>query len=175
MFNFFKNTKSNNSPNWYILSSSWKKKSIFDIFKVNSFILFSLILLLSLNTLFYLEIQNNSRVLVYKGEKYAQDYQKLLDVNNTLWYLNWLTIQKFDWNKVVKILNYLESLDFNNYKLEFNSNKQYFYVALKNVSEDKLAEIIEKWLKSWTLNYYKTNESIKIIEEGRVSLTLIFN
>jgi hypothetical protein len=172
MFNFF---KKENTSGTLILSSSWKKKSFFDFFKVNGFILFSFILLVIFTFYIFTLTTSNSVEIKEKNSEQASNYNKLLEISDTLWYLNWLTIQKFDGKKVVKILNYLETLDIYSYKLDFDNNKQFFFVILKSIWEEKLSEIIKKWIDSGVLNYYKTNETIKVTEEGKVTITLIFN
>ncbi len=175
MFNLFKKSKKKANSSSLILSSSGKKKSFFDIFKVNGFILFSFIVLIWWTAFLFIEVTKNKLEIDKRSSIQATNYSKLREVSNTLWYLNWLKVQKFEGSKVVKILEYLESLELYSYTLEFNSNKQYFFVNLKSISNEKLTTYIDEWVKSWTLNYFKTNETIKVTEEGRVSVILIFN
>lgn len=169
--NLFKKKKSTET----ILTWSWKKTNFFDIFKIDAFILISFLILIAITIFLFIESTKNSILIKKDEESLTTDYQRLIEYSNTLGFLNGLKVQKFDGNKVIKILNYLESLDLFSYNLEFNSQKQYFFVNLKNINNQRLEDIVNKWLESWTLNYIRTNQTIKITEEGKVSITLIFN
>lgn len=158
-----------------VLSSSWKKKNFFDIFKINPFVLTSFIIAVLVCWLLMIEITKNKVIIDSRNEKLSLNYSQLIEIKNTLWFLNWLKTQTFDWKKIIKILNYLEDLSLYSYKLEFNPTKQYYFVSLKSINQEKLDEIMTKWLKSWTMNYFKTNQTLKIIEEWKISISIIFN
>lgn len=175
MFNFFKRAEAKKYSSLWILSSSWKKKNFLDIFKVNAFILTAFIISLVVSWLVMVEITANNLEIEDRKKGLVIDYNKLLEVKNTLWFINWLKTQTFDGKKIINILNYLEELDLYSYKLEFNPTKQYFYVQIKSINQNKLDDIISKWLKSGTMNYFRTNETLKIIEKWKVSISLIFN
>ena len=175
MFWLFKKPEAKKHSNLLVLSSSWKKRNFLEFFKINPFILTSFLIVILLTVALQTEITANTKIIKEERNVLATNYAKLIETKNTLGFLNGLKSQQFDWSKIVKILNYLEELNLYEYKLEFNPTKQYFFIHIKSINQAKLDEIIEKWLKSWTLNYFKTNKTLKIIEEWKVSISLIFN
>lgn len=156
-------------------AKSGKRKSFLDFFKIDVFILtyFIFSILLSI-FLFYITTQNEIEIDT-RTEKIALDYARLQEYSSTIGFLNWLSVQQFNWDKVVKIINYLDDMNLYSYELEFDSLKQYFFVNLKNINETDIASYIDLWLKQGVLNYKRTNETIKITEEGKISIMLIFN
>jgi len=175
MWNIFKKADKKKASNLMILSSSWKRKNFLDIFKIDAFILSSFIWLIVVAVFIQIEIGYNTIIIKDKENKLSIDYSKILEVKNTLWFLSWLKSQSFDWTNVVRILDYLEEIDLYTYKLAYNPTKRYFFVHIKSINQSKLDVVIDKWLKSWALNYFKTNQTLKIVEEWKVSISLIFN
>lgn len=171
----FRNKNKNNPTQWIILSDSWKKKNFLDIFKVDIMVLVLFLLLSWFSIFWVLEIIKWEKQLKIREEKIISDYNKINEYSKTLGFLNWLRVQKVDGEKVIKILNYLDEINLFEYELEFDSLKKYFYVNLPSLWQDQLSEFISKWIDMRVLNSSRTNQTIRIKEEGRVSVTLIFN
>lgn len=142
-------------------------------FQVDIIIFLSLVVIaLSWVYLYSYKLNQESNISKLKKE-FMWKYEKITAFNSTTSSLEWIKINNFNWDKVLKIIDYLEWLWLENYNLEFDEALRVYFVDIKWVE----LEFLDK-LKSNTwdlLNSDKTFSTINIIENNTANLKLIFN
>lgn len=171
MFGFWKHTEEDKG---IVFSEKVYKKSIFANFKVDYFILASLIvsILLTVYTFSYMEIQKN-KIQKLKTD-FNTSYDKIIEFNNTISGIKDLSLNTFDWKKVINILSYLEDLWLSDFKLEYDNTYKLYFVKLDWVSETSLEKIKSVNDKKNVVDITKTFSTVTIVWDKTFNLKIIF-